>query len=463
MIDWMVKRGPIKMLGGVGNDVYVVDVATDLITENANEGTDTVESSVTLTLAANLENLTLIGTAAINATGNTLNNVLIGNSAINILSGGTGADTMSGGAGNDIYGVDNVADVVSENVNEGTDLVQSAVTYTLAANVENLTLTGTTAINGTGNGLNNSLLGNSAVNVLIGAAGNDRLDGGVGADNLQGGGGDDTYVVDNSSDSLTENANEGTDSVEAGVTYTLGANVENLVLTGTAAINGTGNALNNTLIGNSAINTLTGGAGNDRLDGKAGADKMLGGLGDDSYVVDSATDVVTENANEGNDTVEALVTFTLGSNLENLTLTGSAAINGIGNTLANSLIGNAAVNSLNGGGGKDTLTGGLGADRFVFSALSDSGVGATMRDLIQDFSSAQGDKIDVKAIDANSKLAGTQQWTFAANGFTGVAGQVSFDATNHWVQFDQNGDKVADMQIELLGVTTLAATDFVFV
>ena len=457
------KAGADKLLGGAGNDSYVVDVATDLITENANEGTDSVESSVALTLAANVENLTLIGTAAINGTGNTLNNILIGNSAANTLSGDAGADTMSGGAGNDTYVVDNTADSVTENANEGTDLVQASVTYTLAANVENLTLTGATAINGTGNSLDNILIGNTAVNILVGAAGNDRLDGGAGADNLQGGVGDDTYVVDNTADSITENANEGLDSVEASVTYTLGGNIENLLLTGTTAINATGNALNNTLTGNSAVNTLTGGAGNDRLDGKAGADKMLGGLGDDSYVVDSTTDVITENANEGIDSVEASVTFTLGANIENLTLTGTSAINGTGNALANVIVGNAGVNILTGGAGQDKLTGGLGADKFVISVLSDSGVGATLRDIIQDFSSAQGDKINVKAIDANSKLTGTQAWVFSANGFTGTAGQVSFDAANHVVQFDQNGDKIADMQIELLGVNALAATDFVFV
>ncbi|MEQ1529115.1 MAG: putative Ig domain-containing protein [Methylococcales bacterium] len=457
------KAGTDKLLGSLGDDTYVVDVATDVVTENANEGIDTVESSITYALATNVENLTLIGIAAINATGNTLNNLLIGNTAANTLSGKVGADTMIGGAGNDIYVVDNMLDVATENLKEGTDLVQSSVTYSLSANIENLTLKGTTAINGTGNTLDNVLTGNSAANTLMGGAGNDRLIGGAGADNLQGGIGDDAYVVDVVTDVVTENANEGTDTVEAAITYTLTTNVENLLLTGTTAINGTGNALNNVLTGNSAANTLTGGAGNDWLDGKAGADKLLGGLGNDTYVVDVATDVVTENANEGIDAIESSATYTLSANVENLSLTGLAAINGTGNTLNNLLVGNNAANILRGGAGKDNLVGGLGADKFLYSAISDSGVGITLRDLIQDFSSAQGDKIDVKAIDANSKLTGTQAWTFVTTGFTGVAGQVSFDAANHLLQFDQNGDKSPDMEIELTGINTLAATDFVFV
>ena len=364
--------GNDTMLGGTGNDTYVVNVSTDIVTENASEGTDTIESSVTLTLGNNVENLTLTGTTAINGTGNTLNNTITGNSADNTLSGGTGVDTMIGGAGNDTYVVDNALDAVTENLNEGTDLVQSSVTYTLANNVENLILTGTTALNGTGNTLDNVLTGNSANNTLTGGAGNDRLDGGTGNDTMLGGTGNDTYVVNVATDIVTENASEGIDTIESSVTLTLGNNVENLTLTGTAAINGTGNTLDNVLIGNSAVNTLTGGAGNDRLDGKAGADKMLGGTGDDTYVVDVSTDVITENASEGTDTVETGLTYTLGANLENLTLTGTTAVNGTGNTVNNVLKGNSAVNSLSGLAGNDTLDGGAGADTLTGGTGNDT-------------------------------------------------------------------------------------------
>ncbi|HJU05549.1 MAG TPA: calcium-binding protein, partial [Nitrospiraceae bacterium] len=328
------NSGANVLTGGAGNDTYVVG-SGDSVVENSGEGTDTVQSSVTWTLGSNLENLTLTGSSAINGTGNTLNNVITGNSGVNTLSGGSGADTLTGGAGNDTYVVDNTGDAVVEALNEGTDTVQSSVAHTLAANVENLTLTGSSAINGTGNALDNTLTGNSAANVLTGGAGND------------------TYAV-GTGDTVTEQANAGTDMVQSSIAWTLGANLENLTLTGTSAINGTGNTLDNVLTGNSAVNTLTGGAGNDVLDGGAGADNLTGGTGNDTYVRDNASDVVTENANEGTDTVQSSVAYTLGANVENLTLIGTSAINGTGNSLNNTLAGNSANNTLTGGTGNDT-------------------------------------------------------------------------------------------------------------
>ena len=229
--------GTDTLIGGAGNDTYVVDGTSDVVTEGASAGTDTVESSITYTLGANVENLMLTGTAAINATGNTLVNALTGNSGVNLLNGGAGADTMAGGAGNDIYVVDNVADVVTEAASAGTDRIDSSVTFTLGTNVENLTLTGTAAINGTGNTLNNALTGNTGANRLDGGAGNDTMVGGLGDDSTS----------DSATDVVTEAASAGTDRVESSVTYTLGANFENLVLTGTTAINGTGNTLVNAL------------------------------------------------------------------------------------------------------------------------------------------------------------------------------------------------------------------------
>ncbi len=371
--------GNDTMVGGLGDDVYVVNVSTDVVTEAAGAGNDTIQSAITLTLANNVENLLLTGTTAINGTGNTLDNTLIGNAGNNTLSGGIGSDTLIGGAGNDTYVVDNAADITTEWLNEGIDLVQSSVTYTLAANLENLTLTGTTAINGTGNALGNVLAGNGANNTLAGGAGNDTLSGGAGADTMIGAIGNDTYVVDNTADVITENASEGTDLVQSSVTYILATNVENLSLTGTMAINGTGNALDNILIGNSANNTLTGGNGNDTIDGGTGNDTMVGGLGDDVYVVNVSTDVVTEAANAGNDTVQSAVTMTLTTNVENLLLTGTTAINGTGNILNNLVRGNTAINTLNGGTGNDILEGGGGNDILTDTsgtALFNGGAGA---------------------------------------------------------------------------------------
>ena len=363
--------GNDTLVGGTGDDVYLVDSNADLVTEALGEGIDTVRSAITLTLGTNLENLALTGTGAINATGNSLDNVVLGNSANNTLNGGAGADTLIGGAGNDVYVVDATTDVVIEAANEGTDTVQSSVTWTLGDAIENLTLTGSTAIHGTGNALNNNISGNTANNTLTGGAGNDTLNGGVGADTLIGGAGNDIYVVDVATDVVTELAGEGTDTVQSSVTWTLGESVENMTMIGTAAINGTGNALNNHLIGNTANNTLTGGAGNDTLNGGSGNDTLIGGTGNDLYFVDVATDAVTEAANEGTDSVQSAVTWTLGANLEHLTLTGASAINATGNSLDNALVGNAASNLLTGGAGNDTLNGGAGVDTMIGGAGND--------------------------------------------------------------------------------------------
>jgi Ca2+-binding RTX toxin-like protein len=362
--------GNDTMVGGTGNDTYVIDVTTDVITEAANEGTDTVQSAITFSLAsiANVENLSLTGSGAVNATGNALANVLTGNIGNNTLTGGAGNDTMIGGAGDDTYVVDVTTDVIVEAANEGTDVIQSAITFSMAGidNVENLTLTATTAINGTGNALNNVLTGGSGANVLTGGAGDDTLNGLAGNDTMVGGTGNDTYIVDVTTDVITEAANEGIDTVQSAITFSLAniANVENLTLTATTAINGTGNALNNVLTGGSGANNLTGGAGDDTLNGLAGNDTMVGGTGNDTYIVDVTTDVITEAANEGTDTVQSAITFSLASiaNVENLSLTGSSAVNATGNTLANVLTGNSGNNTLTGGGGNDTYRGGQGSD-----------------------------------------------------------------------------------------------------
>ncbi len=186
--------GNDTMLGGLGDDTYVVDATGDIVTENAGEGTDTVRSSIGYTLGDHIENLTLTGSGHVDGTGNILGNVLTGNDGNNTLSGGAGADTMIGGIGSDTYVVDDAGDIVTENAGEGTDTVRSFVTYALGANVENLTLTGSGAISGTGNVLANVLTGNSAANSLTGGAGDDRMDGAEGDDLLDGGSGDDTYL-----------------------------------------------------------------------------------------------------------------------------------------------------------------------------------------------------------------------------------------------------------------------------
>ncbi|CAK0749471.1 serralysin [Gammaproteobacteria bacterium] len=376
------KGGSDDLVGGMGNDIYVVDVGTDRVTEQPNQGTDTVRSYVSYTLGINIENLTLIGMDSINATGNERNNTLTGNTMSNRLDGGLGADTMVGKEGDDIYLFDNAADTVTENLGEGIDTICSSINISpLAANVENLYALGDAALNLTGNTLDNVIVGNSANNILAGGVGSDVLDGGTGVDTMLGGVDDDTYVVDIASDVVTENINEGLDTVLSSIAYALGTNIENLVLTGTDVINGTGNELDNVLNGNSAANVLTGGGGNDILNGSTGADTLNGGIGNDTYFVDDSTDIVIENSNEGTDTVQSSITYTLGVTLENLALTGIAAINGTGNTLANTIRGNVGDNLLVGGDGNDTLDGGMGADTLNGGTGVDTLSGGTDNDI----------------------------------------------------------------------------------
>jgi Ca2+-binding RTX toxin-like protein len=365
--------GNDTLIGGAGDDTYNVDVTGDHVIEQASQGTDTVQASLTWTLGANLEKLLLNGTAAINGAGNTLNNTITGNTGNNVLDGAAGNDSLVGGAGDDTYSVDAAGDSVTEQASQGTDTVQASLAWTLGANLEHLLLTGTMAIHGTGNALNNLLTGNVGDNSLNGAAGNDSLSGGLGNDSLNGGAGidamnggagDDIYVVDVATDLITELAGEGTDLVQSSITCSLAAlaNIENLTLTGTTAINGTGNELNNTLTGNTAANLL---------DGGIGADTMVGGTGNDTYSVDNAGDIVTEAAAAGTDAVQSSVTYALAANIENLTLAGSTAINGTGNTLANLLTGNSAHNILDGGTGADTMAGGLGDDTYIVDNAAD--------------------------------------------------------------------------------------------
>ena len=330
-------EGADTMEGGSGNDVYVVDSLQDWVYEGPSAGIDEVRSSISYALPANVEKLTLLGSAAVNATGNGLANTLTGNGAANVLDGGPGGDTMRGGGGDDLYVVDSTADVVAENANEGFDTVRASVSYTLGSNVEQLELTGSSATSGTGNSLDNVLIGNGANNTLSGGAGNDYLDGGGGSDTMRGGTGDDIYVVNAGTDVVTENANEGTDTVHSSVTLTLAANVEHLLLTGASAINGTGNSLANHIRGNGAANALNGSGGNDILQGAGGNDTLTdtsgnnlldGGDGADSLNGGTAREFIAGGA--GNDTLKLgggadIIAFNRGHGADSVTAPASGA------------------------------------------------------------------------------------------------------------------------------------------
>jgi Ca2+-binding RTX toxin-like protein len=382
--------GQDVLIGGTSNDVYIVDNVKDRVIERANQGIDTVRSSVSFRLSSNVEHLTLTGTQRTTGVGNNLNNQIAGNAGNNVLrglegndrliggagndflDGGTGQDVLIGGTGNDVYIVDNVKDVVIERANQGIDTVRSSVSFRLSSNVEHLALAGTQGTTGVGNNLNNQIAGNAGNNVLrglegndrlIGGAGNDFLDGGTGQDVLIGGIGNDVYIVDDIGDRVVEETNQGIDTVRSSINYTLSSNVENLILMGTQNLDGRGNNL---------VNTITGNSGNNVLDGSAGADTLIGGAGDDTYLVDDIGDITIERENGGIDRVRtALADYELAEHIEYLEFTGTRNSNGTGNNQNNTIIGNVGDNTLDGAGGADTLIGGLGSDTYIVSDAGD--------------------------------------------------------------------------------------------
>lgn len=481
-------QGIDALVGGTGDDIYTVDNAGDIVIENAGEGADTVQSLINYILGSNIENLTLTGTEMIAGTGNELANVLRGNSANNTLIGGAGDDILFGSttgtpastaisnlviyargtpvldvyptmqvyvdgiliqeftvdaASYTAYTVDSTklgmvagkVDVVFTNDAYRPDLGQDRNLYVqkieLNGQTMNTTDNGVFYDPGSGtaafDGINlrpgyEAIYSNGALRFDLGD--NDTLDGGLGADQMSGGSGNDTYVVDSVGDVLTEMSNEGIDTVRSSISYALGANLENLILTGTAAINGTGNASNNLLMGNAGNNNLYGGSGadtlignggNDRLDGGAGNDILQGGQGNDIYVVDSLGDSVRENANQGLDTVESSINYSLGANVENLTLTGTSAINGAGNELDNYLTGNSANNVLIGGAGADYLDGGAGADTMVGGMGDDNYAVDNMGDIVvENVGEGTADSVELY-LDADYTLGAGIEYVYRYN------------------------------------------------
>ena len=351
--------GADQLAGGSGNDTYMVENAGDAVTEFANEGTDTVQSSMSYTLGSNVEHLTLTGNSTINGTGNELDNLLVGNSAANVLTGGLGDDTYVVGSG----------DRVIELSGEGDDTVMSDVSTTLGSNLENLTIAGSRSLTGSGNDLDNVMSAPGSISLLAGGLGND------------------TYVVGPSDDLdiIVEASGGGVDTVRASRNYRLPDYVEQLelidpllinvsvadplqglLLPGMTPTDSQGNPTGPNGTGNSQANTLIGTSQNNILDGGTETDTMIGGAGDDTYLVDNAGDVVVEQANEGTDSVLSVASHHLSVNVENLWLTGTGAINGTGNASANTIIGNDSANVLDGGAGYDFLQGFGGADTYLF-------------------------------------------------------------------------------------------------
>lgn len=361
--------GGDSMIGGTGDDTYVIDAAGDAITEALAEGADTVRSSIGYALGANVENLVLTGTAAINGTGNALNNSLTGNGADNVLTGGLGDDTLDGGAGIDtaVYSGNASAYTITTDAVTGALIVTGADGADRLTNVEQLqfadgifappiTLTaGADTYNGTAG--NDRVFGLGGNDILNGNDGNDTLDGGDGADTLNGGNGDDTLIGGNGADVYDGGA--GIDTVSyvsgavSGVTVTLvptrgnqntgGAGTERL----TNVENLIGSQFNDTLSGSTTANRLEGGAGNDALNGDAGNDVLVGGLGQDTLNGGAGLDTfVLDAAGVGND--DRISGFVVADDTIELSKAVFTALpGGIGTTLsaANFRVGTAAVDA----------------------------------------------------------------------------------------------------------------------
>jgi Ca2+-binding RTX toxin-like protein len=243
-----------------------------VVLELSNEGSDTVLSTISYHLGANLERLDLKGTENLSGVGNELANTIKGNSGNNFLSGGDGNDGIDGGDGNDTILGGNGDDFLVGGLGVDTVSYDDAlsgvkVNLSITANSQDTGGSGKDKLGGFEN-----IIGSDFNDQLTGDKGDNVLNGGTGADTLKGGAGNDTYVVDNLGDTVTENSGEGIDTVKASVSFTLGANIENLSLVGAGAINGTGNDLDNKIDGNGAGNTINGKAGHDSLFGRAGAD-----------------------------------------------------------------------------------------------------------------------------------------------------------------------------------------------
>lgn len=262
--------GNDSLVGGTGDTTFVVDSTTDTIqAQLTGTNVNTVESSVSFVAPANVQNVTLTGTAALTATGNSFANTLTANSGNDTLTAGSGVATLVGGSGNDTFDVNNASDVVQAQAGANTNIVESSVSYVAPANVQNLTLTGSAALTATGNSLNGTLTANT---------GDDTLVAGSGVDTLVGGSGSDTFVVNNAKDAVQAQST-GINTVQTSVSYTAPLNVQNLDGIGTANLVLTGNAEQDTITATSGNDTLVAGSGGATLIGGTGVNTFILGYG----------------------------------------------------------------------------------------------------------------------------------------------------------------------------------------
>ncbi len=384
-----------------------------------------------------------------------------------------GADQIDGGAGIDtveLYRRDMTGDLTFSGVAAMGAAGAMLADGTSVKNAEIFHIYAGSGDDHLGGGARADILsGGSGDDTLSGGGGNDILIGGSGADVMMGGSGDDRFYVDSTNDKVVEAAGAGNDTIYASVSYSLaGTHAETLILQGNA-VSGSGSADADKIVGDARDNQLSGGGGddwlegqwgNDLLNGGSGADHMAGGLGDDTYIVDNTGDVVTELSGGGGDRVESFISYTLGANLEHLTLLGSANLDATGNGLGNAIDGNSGDNVIRGMGGNDVLTGGAGADTFVFEAA-----GSGDLDRITDFQSGV-DHLAFTGADygfAAGHVLASAELTLGSVA-AGALAQFVFDASTHtlWWDADGSGSGHAVVLAILEGQASLHAGDFLF-
>jgi Ca2+-binding RTX toxin-like protein len=432
------RHDNVIMNGSSGDDNYIIEADGAMVVELANEGWDTIFSNIAFFSIADLINVEEL--RASNGIGG---QTIIGNSRNNIMSDGdnnsgiplpadrieggagndaiycdNGSDTLVGGTGNDRYFINDTNPVIVELAGEGIDTIHVSMTTFSIENmlvIENLAARTHSGHTLTGNIHNNTISGGAGNDFLYGGDGNDQLYGKGGSDTLNGGSGDDVYALRGAQNGNTirivEAVGGGTDTVKSGLQYfslRYRANVENLVAIKELTV------LNHTFVGNKLANVIKGYTAVDVLNGMEGRDELWGHSGKDR------------------------------------------------------LYGGSESDTLIGGRGADRLSGGTGRDFFKYDSYADSRVGAGNRDLVTDF--AKGDRFDFLAIDANTKAAGNNAFSFiGASKFSNKAGQLHYRQDDHtgtsndrtYLEADLNGNGIADFQIAVTGLVKFAAGDFI--
>jgi Ca2+-binding RTX toxin-like protein len=360
-----------SLIGGTGNDLFVVNNSADVVLDTSATATNSIQSSVNYTLPTNVNSLLLIGSGNITGTGNAVADVLTAGAGADTLIAGSAIDTLIAGTGNTTFVINNLGDVIRESSATSSNTVNSSVSYSLPTDINSLVLTGTSSLVGTANAANDSLTGNSGASTLIGGAGVDTLVAGAGVNTLVGGAGNTTFVLNNVADVVVDTSTTATNTAMSSVSYSLPTNVNNLILTGTAALTGIANNFSDELVGNAGADSLVAGSGFDILVAGSGADTLVAGSGPDYLIVNSAADVLQIGAGHGVVTVDASLNYTLPTNVSELQLTGTANLTGTGNGASGTIVGNSGRDSLISGAGFETLMAGLGIDTLIGNSAGD--------------------------------------------------------------------------------------------